>query len=202
MPFITYYYKNMRRIIIKFFVIINLVKFKYCNKISYGKRLRVRGPLFLDLKPNSKLEIGNNFVFASGLNQNPLSRNITGSIRIDEYASINIGDNVGISSSCLWARCSIIIGNNVKIGADCLILDSDLHSLNFLHRRDFLLDNVNSFSSAVEIGNDVFIGARSIICKGVSIGDRAIIGAGSVVSKNVPCDEIWGGNPIRFIKSL
>ncbi|MNL65825.1 2,3,4,5-tetrahydropyridine-2,6-dicarboxylate N-acetyltransferase [compost metagenome] len=50
------------------------------------------------------------------------------------------------------------------------------------------------------IEQDVFIGANSIILKGVTIGARSIIGAGSIVTKNVPADEIWGGNPAKFIR--
>jgi acetyltransferase-like isoleucine patch superfamily enzyme len=57
-------------------------------------------------------------------------------------------------------------------------------------------------SEPIVIGDDVFIGANSIVLKGVNIGDRSIIGAGSVVSKNIPADEIWAGNPIKFIKRI
>ena len=53
---------------------------------------------------------------------------------------------------------------------------------------------------SVYIGNDVWIGYRSIIMSGVQIADGAVIGAGSVVSKNVGPYEIWAGNPARFIK--
>lgn len=53
-----------------------------------------------------------------------------------------------------------------------------------------------------KICDDVFIGCRSIILKGVTIGARSIIAAGSVVTKDVPADEIWGGNPAQFIKKI
>ena len=48
----------------------------------------------------------------------------------------------------------------------------------------------------------MFIGANSIILKGVTIGERSIIGAGSVVTKNIPDDEIWAGNPAKFIRKI
>ena len=60
--------------------------------------------------------------------------------------------------------------------------------------------NING--RTVEIGDDVFIGAFSIILKGVRVGDGAVIGAGSVVTKDIPSREIWGGNPIRFLRKL
>ena len=53
----------------------------------------------------------------------------------------------------------------------------------------------------IVIGDDVWIGSRSLIMKGVHIGNGAIIGAGSVVTKDVPPYEIWAGNPAHFIKS-
>ena len=52
----------------------------------------------------------------------------------------------------------------------------------------------------VTIGSRVFIGMNTLIVNAVNIGDRAVIGAGSVVNKDIPSEEIWGGNPVRFIK--
>ena len=50
------------------------------------------------------------------------------------------------------------------------------------------------------IGNDVWIGTRSIILPGVKIGNGVIIGAGAVVTKDVPPYAIVGGNPAKIIK--
>jgi len=52
----------------------------------------------------------------------------------------------------------------------------------------------------VKIGDNVFIGANTVICKPVTIGDDCMIAAGSVVTKNIPAGEIWGGVPARFLK--
>lgn len=51
-----------------------------------------------------------------------------------------------------------------------------------------------------KIGNDVWLGIRTIIRGGVTIGDGAVIGAGSIVTKDVGPYEIWAGNPARFIR--
>lgn len=49
----------------------------------------------------------------------------------------------------------------------------------------------------INIGDNVFIGADSIILPGVNIGDDSIIAAGSVVSRNIPPSEVWGGCPCK-----
>lgn len=52
----------------------------------------------------------------------------------------------------------------------------------------------------VHIKKNAFIGTGTIITKPVTIGERAIVGAGSIVTKNIPDDEVWAGNPARFIR--
>jgi len=54
----------------------------------------------------------------------------------------------------------------------------------------------------VVIGNNVFVGAGSIIMPGVTIGDNSIIGAGSVVNKDIPSNVVAAGVPARIIKPL
>jgi len=52
----------------------------------------------------------------------------------------------------------------------------------------------------IHIGDNVFIGMNTIISKPCHIGDGSIIGAGSIITKDIPANEIWAGNPARFIK--
>lgn len=59
---------------------------------------------------------------------------------------------------------------------------------------------VTHYVKPIHIGNDVWIGARSIIMDGVSIGDGAIVAAGSVVTKDVPPYAVVGGSPAKIIK--
>ena len=115
-------------------------------------------------------------------------------------AAIRIGDNVGISGSTLRCSTAITIGDNTTIGSGCLIIDTDGHPLQATQRRQATDFYRNTVSKPIVIGNDVFIGARSIVLKGVTIGDGAIVGAGSVVTKDVPAGAVVAGNPARVIK--
>jgi acetyltransferase-like isoleucine patch superfamily enzyme len=115
-------------------------------------------------------------------------------------SKIIIGDFVGISGSTINATTTIEIGNHVLIGSGCLITDTDSHPLHWRDRRQNLNHQTKSFP--IKICDDVFIGARSIVLKGVTIGEGAVVGAGSVVTKDVPPYTIVCGNPARVIKKL
>jgi len=52
------------------------------------------------------------------------------------------------------------------------------------------------------IGDNCFIGIRTIILPGVMIGNNVIVGAGSVVTKDIPSGQVWAGNPAKFIKTI
>ena len=112
---------------------------------------------------------------------------------------IRIGDNVGISNSALVAAASITIGDHAMIGGGCRIWDTDFHPLDAEERNASY--EAPGKSAPVEIGESAFIGADSIILKGVNIGRRAVIGAGSVVRCDVGDDEVWAGNPAVRLRS-
>ena len=184
-----------------FSIIPNRLRF-IAEGVSLGPRSRIRGWVKLVRKRGAEITIGERFNFSSGLNINRISRRQTGCICAEEGARIAIGDNVGMSSLCLWARNSITVGNNVNIGACCVIMDHDAHSLNHELRRS-RADELGDIASApIVIGDDVLIGTGCYILKGVHIGPRSIVGAGSVVTHDVPPDEIWAGNPARFIRRI
>lgn len=90
----------------------------------------------------------------------------------------------------------LVIGNNVMMGPDVVILT---HSHN-IDRVDVPMGQQGSWVRKVTIGNDVWIGMRSIIMPGITIGDGAIIGAGAVVTKDVPDYAVVGGVPARIIR--
>lgn len=75
-----------------------------------------------------------------------------------------------------------------------------MHSIDYEERLHIKEEHINS--SPIIIKNGAWIGAHSIILKGVTIGERSVVGAGSVVTKSIPDDQLWAGNPARFIKVL
>lgn len=109
---------------------------------------------------------------------------------------IRIGDNVGLSGCTLSARSSIRIGDHVLIGSGCMLIDHDAHQLVAAERRS---NQGKVLSEPIKIHDNVFIGARAIILKGVEIGEGSIIGAGAVVVKSVPSGKIVAGNPAKII---
>ena len=175
--------------------------------VEYGKNFKVFNHIYLIGK--GKITIGENFMFVSGDGINPIGSNVKGCIYTEPNATILIGDNVGISCTTLRISNQLNIGNNVKIGANTLIIDTDSHQLNFELRRKkaktteealYLKSQIKTSPSTIE--DDVWIGAKCIILKGVTIGARSIIGAGSVVTKDIPSDCIAAGNPCKPIKFL
>lgn len=106
-----------------------------------------------------------------------------------------------IGKNCKLGNCTIdpshcfhiTIGNNVTFGPRVHILAHDASTKVFL--------NYTRVAN-VSIGNNVFIGAHSIVLPGVTIGDNVIIGAGSVVTHDIPSGSVAVGVPAKVIKSL
>ena len=92
----------------------------------------------------------------------------------------------------------IRIGRRALIGPDCIITDSDFHVPWPPERR--WIYTTTERDADVWIGDLVWIGARSMILKGVKIGDHAIVAAGSVVTHDVPPNALVAGNPARVVK--
>ena len=119
------------------------------------------------------------------------------------YTAVNGGTIIAVSNE-------IVIGNNVWISYECLIMDNDGHSKDPRIRRQDLPDLLNEklkdwsevHISPIKIEDDVWVGARSIILKGVTIGRCSIVGAGAVVTKNVPPYTIVAGNPAIVVGSV
>lgn len=169
----------------------------YLHGIQHGKNLRVFDKVLLNVK--GYVQIGHNFMFTSSDGINPISSNLQGCMYVEKTGTVEIGDNVGMSSTRMWISNHLTIGNHVKVGACCLIIDTDTHQIDYLQRRKGE-GHINS--APITIEDDVWIGAHCIVLKGVTIGARSIIGAGSVVTKDIPADCIAAGNPCRVIRNL
>lgn len=196
-------YKSIRKI---FHVLLNfLEKFisiiiLYGNNISFSN-FRTSGVPYIMVARGGKCKIGKNFAMNNGIKGNPIGCYQKCTIFVDREAVLTIGDNVGISQTALICTKKITIGDYVKIGGGACIYDTDFHSLNPIIRKS-TEDLKYRKQKEVVIKENAFIGAHSIILKGVTIGKNSIVGAGSVVTKSIPDNEIWAGNPAKFIKKI
>jgi acetyltransferase-like isoleucine patch superfamily enzyme len=170
----------------------------YFNQVKHGSFNSIGLP-FIEVGRNATCILGNQFAMVNNPRYATLGRSNRCKIVVYAGAKLIIGDNVGMSNSTIIATQSVNIGNNILIGGGVTIVDSDFHSFNPAHWHTSL-DESNMKMGPVIISNNVFIGMDSIILKGVTIGNNVIVAAGSVVSSNIPDNEIWGGNPAKFIK--
>jgi len=112
-----------------------------------------------------------------------------------------LGNDTGISSASISAIRRIVIGQGVLVGSGCIITDTDHHYVEVPEgiRRRYAGIPEGRHDDEVFISDDVFLGARTIVLKGVRIGQGAVIGAGSVVSRDVPEYVLAAGNPCRIV---
>ena len=112
---------------------------------------------------------------------------------------IPVGDNVFINSYChIGCINKIVIGNNVMIGSGVLITD---HQHGILAYSDTpVADRELVSKGPVIIGDNVWIGQRAQILKGVSIGDGAIIAAGAIVTHDIPSNCVAVGVPAKVVR--
>lgn len=121
-----------------------------------------------------------------------------------KYAK-KIGVNIGNNNRIVSCRHGMF-GTEpylVTIGSDCLLSgqiqflthDGSLHLFRKEYPKAFIY-------KPIKIGNNVFIGFRTIIMPGVTIGNNVVIGAGSVVNRDIPDNSVAAGIPAKVIKSL
>ena len=116
-------------------------------------------------------------------------------VRIGEDVTIFVPSKTTIDEIYPWM---ITIGNHVRITEGCKILSHDFAwSVPKTMRGEVL-----GASGKVVIGNNVFIGMNSIICRNVTIGNNVVIGAGSVVTKDLPDNAVYAGSPARRISDI
>ncbi len=128
----------------------------------------------------------------------------------DAHCTIGQHCFLGMDSR-LWVQQRITIGNFVLIAPRVDIFDNDSHPLDATLRREDAIDQFERkrpmsydhvAAAEVVIEDDVWIGTKSTIMKGVHLGRGAVVAAASVVTRDVPPFTLVGGNPAREIRKL
>jgi acetyltransferase-like isoleucine patch superfamily enzyme len=166
--------------------------------VAYDSFPNIKGSVLL--QGRGSITIGNGVEINSGLNANPVGLGTKTVMSVAEGAQLTIGNEVGISNALLYAVKEIQIEDEVLIGGGTQIIDNDFHSIYYKER--MLRQYAGVQSQKVHIKRGAFVGMNCTVLKGVVIGERSVIAAGSLVVKTVPDDELWGGNPAKFIKKL
>jgi acetyltransferase-like isoleucine patch superfamily enzyme len=149
-------------------------------KVRIGKNVTLKG-IGTSIKLGSDINIYNNCVFEFGSNSQLL-----------------IGDHVIFSYGCvLCVNKSIKIGNHVQIGEYTSIRDTTHDYVDYFKP---IMKN-QDISDSISIGNNVWIGRNCLIFPGAVIEDGVVIGANSLVKGVLKSNKIYGGNPLREIKS-
>lgn len=144
--------------------------------IAVGDNCRVEGALICE-RPDSKIVLG---------------------------AQTSIG-----GATTIAALGNVLIGDDCLISYQVLIQDHDGHSVYWEHRSQDVrnwLAGVKDWTyvpqADINIGSRCWIGAKSIVLKGVTLGEGCVIGAGSVVTRSFPPHSLVAGNPAVFIRSI
>ncbi len=111
-----------------------------------------------------------------------------GRIEIGDYVLISPGTRISASDE-------IVIGDSVMMAHGVYITDSDWHGIYNRTERD-------PDPRPVRIGDNVWLGDRCTVLKGVTIGDNSVVGACAVVSRDVPPNVVVAGNPARVVREL
>ena len=122
-----------------------------------------------------------------------------------QLTSWNIGDWKGelkIGKYCLITPgVRIMAAESIEIGDACMfahgayISDADWHGI-------YDRSEPVGKTKPIILKDNVWIGDRAIVCKGVTIGENSIVGAGAVVTKNIPANVVAAGNPAKVVKNL
>ncbi len=115
----------------------------------------------------------------------------------DYGCHITVGENFYANFDCtILDVASVTIGANVMFGPKVGIYTAG-------HPIDAAVRNSGvEFGKSVVIGDNVWVGAQTVINPGVTIGDNVVIGSGSVVTKDIPANVVAVGNPCRVLRAI
>ena len=152
---------------------------------SFGRKVRARGRA----------------VSAGGVGEMVLGDRITfRGVESRIHLVVSNGGHLRIGSGCFFnagvmvhATKLIEFGEGCLIGDGCRIADSNFHNVH---------EGSQTRSSAIRLGDNVWLGAGAIVLPGVSIGSHSIVAAGSVVFEDMPAKQIWRGNPAVYHRDV
>jgi len=164
----------------------------------------VRFVFYKSCRGGAFISLGRNFFGRGTLQMNKISRFEIGEKNVlDAHFDIEVTGILRIGSRNYFNKnVKIVCFEKIEIGDDCLFADS-VHIYDHDHRYDDLSKPISQQGYAmapVKIGNNVWLGAKVTVLKGVAIGEGTIVGANSVVTKDLPAFSVCGGIPAKVIK--
>ncbi len=118
------------------------------------------------------------------------------------FENIHVGDDVslGIRPILMAALSEIRIGSHVMFGPEVVVVGGG-HNMTVIGRRmKQVHEKTGTEDLGVVIEDDVWVGSRAMILRGVRVGRGAVIAAASIVTKSVPPYAIVAGNPARVVR--
>ena len=119
-----------------------------------------------------------------------------------DYGKPNLGKNVSIVGGANFGSepYLITIGDNTTVSFDCAFVTHDAATRVIRNLPGHNKETV--IYGPINIGNNCFIGCRTVVLPNVTIGDNCIIGAGSVVNRSIPANTVAAGGPCKPICTL
>lgn len=125
------------------------------------------------------------------------------------FPKAKIGSNCNICANVVIEN-EVVIGNYVTVKSGVQIWDGTTiednvfigPNVTFTNDRYPRSKNPDWKMERIRVAKGATIGANSTILPGVTIGENAMIGAGSVVTKDIPANQLWLGNPAKFIRNI
>ncbi|MCA9978846.1 MAG: acyltransferase [Anaerolineales bacterium] len=159
----------------------------FFRNAELGKKVRLWGrPEISNL---GRLIIGERVRLNSKVAKLELATGFDGTLKIGAGTFINYGTSIG-------AMQHIEIGKDCNIGTYCILMDNDFHRLEPERRQEM------PESKPIVLEDNVWLGARVIVLRGVTIGAGSVVGANSIVTKNVPPRCLAVGMPAKVVRAL
>lgn len=122
---------------------------------------------------------------------------------IDNDMTLEVTGRLEVGGRTVFGHhCTIAARSVVKLGSCCLVAEMVSirdHDHNF-ERLDIPVIDQGAIISDVTIGDNVWLGAKVNVLRGVTIGDNAVIGAGAVVTHDIPPNAVAVGAPARVLR--